>query len=107
MKNTTAPGISLAIVLFAAAATVALWAVARRQGPRWLPGTEPEAVSVTSGESRPRPAVIPGTHDGAGHEMPKPPGTVEQMQYVFHELHPYGRNALCVVCDGQYRSQAT
>jgi len=32
------------------------------------------------------------------------PCTVEQMQYVFHELHPDGRNALCAVCDGQYRS---
>ena len=85
MKNTLAPGIPLAIVLSAAVATVALRAAARRQQP--------------------------GTHDGAGHEMPgppgspgRPPGTVEQMQYVFHELHPYGRNALCAVCDGQYRS---
>jgi hypothetical protein len=36
--------------------------------------------------------------------MRRPPSTVEQMQYVFHELHPDGRNALCAVCDGQYRS---
>jgi hypothetical protein len=59
----------------------------------------------------PEPAVTIGTHNGAGHEMPGPPGspgrppsTVEQMHYVFHELHPDGRNALCAVCDSQYRS---
>ena len=79
MKNTLAPGVPLAIVLSAAVAT-------------W-------------------PAVTVGTQDGAGHEMPGPPGsprrppsTVDQTQYVFHELHPDGRNALCAVCDGQYRS---
>jgi len=83
MKNTMAPGIPLAIVLFAAVATVALRAASRRQEPRWLPGTEPEPV--TADESRPRP----------------PPSAVEQMQDVFHELHPDGRNALCAVCDGQ------
>jgi len=92
MKNTLAPGIPLAIVLSAAVATVALRAAARRQEPRW-------------------PAVTTGTHDSAGHEMPGPPGspgrtpsTVEQTQYVFHELHPDGRNCLCAVCDDQYRS---
>jgi hypothetical protein len=111
MKNPPAPGIPLAIVLSAAVATVALRAAARRQEPRWLLGTEPEPVTVTAEESRPWPAVTVGTHDGAGHEMPGPPGspgrppsTVEQMQYVFHELHPDGRNSLCAVCDGQYRS---
>ena len=111
MKNMLAPGIPLAIVLSAAVATVALRAAARRQQPRWLPGAEPEPVTVTAEESRPRPAVTVGTHDGAGDEMPGPPcspgrpsSTIEQMQYVFHELHPDGRNALCSVCDGQYRS---
>jgi hypothetical protein len=78
MKNTLAPGIPLAIVLSAAVATVALRAAARRQQPRWLPG----------------PPGSPG----------RPPSTVEQTQYVFHELHPDGRNALCAVCDGQHRS---
>jgi hypothetical protein len=82
MKNTLAPGIPLVIVLAAAVATVALRAAAMRQQPRWLPGTEPG------------PPGSPG----------RPPGTVEQMQYVFHELHPAGRNALCAVCDAQYRS---
>jgi hypothetical protein len=111
MKNTLAPGIPLAIVLSAAVATVALGAAARRQEPRWLRGSEPEPITVTAEESRPWPAVTAVTHDGAGHEMPGPPGsprrppsTVEQTQYVFHELHPDGRNALCAVCDRQYRS---
>ena len=111
MKDTLARGIPLALVLSAAVATVALRAAARRQQPGWLPCTEPEPVTATAGESRPWPAVTVGTHDGAGHEMPGPPGspgrppsTVEQMHYVFHELHPDGRNALCAVCDGQYRS---
>jgi hypothetical protein len=77
MKNTMVPGIPLVIVLFAAVATV---------------------------------AVTTGTQDGAGHETRRQPGSpgqppsdVEQMQYVFHELHPDGRNALCAVCDRQYR----
>ena len=46
-----------------------------------------------------------------GHEIPNPQerpasapaDTSEQMQHVFHELHANGRNALCSVCDGQYR----
>jgi hypothetical protein len=25
------------------------------------------------------------------------------MQDIFHELHPDGRNAVCTVCDSQYR----
>ena len=57
------------------------------------------------------PRQEPPSHDGAGHEMPGPPGsqgrpssTVEQMQDVFHELHPNGRNCHCAVCDSQYRS---
>ena len=82
MKNTTVPDIPLAIVLFAAVTTVALRAAGRRREPRSLPGTEPEPVSVTADETR-------------------PPSAAEQMQYVFHELHPDGRNALCSVCDGQ------
>lgn len=109
MTNTLAPGIPLAIVLSAAVTTVALRAAARRQKPRWLPGTEPEPVAAPAEDGRPRPAVAAGTHDG--HEMPglpgspgRPPGTVEQMQHVFHELHPDGRNGLCAVCEGQYRS---
>jgi hypothetical protein len=108
MKNPMAPDIPLAIVLFAAMAAVALRAAARRPEPRSVPGTGP--APVTADERRPRAAATTGTHDGAGHEMARPPGpgrpasAVEQMQHVFHELHPAGRNALCTVCDGQYGS---
>ena len=86
MKNQMAPAISVAIVLFAAVATVALRAAARRPEPRPVPGTDHAPVTVTADESRPRSA-----------------SAVEQMQHVFHELHPDGRHALCAVCDGQYQ----
>jgi hypothetical protein len=109
-RKTQMATISLAILLSAAVATVALRAAARRQGARSVPGAEHAPISVTVGESRPRSAVSTGTQDGAGHEMagpPSPPGrparVVEQMQHVFHELHADGRNALCAVCDSQYR----
>jgi hypothetical protein len=44
--------------------------------------------------------------DLAGHGIVTPPGTpgggpdssVEQIQYVFHELHADGRHALCAIC---------
>ena len=43
-------------------------------------------------------------------DMARPPATaggpdspVEQVESIFHELHADGRNALCGVCDGQYR----
>jgi hypothetical protein len=90
-----APSISLAIVLFAALATAALRALARRP--------------ATTDENQPRTAVTSGSQNGAGHKMarrPGPPapaaGVVEQMQHVFHELHAEGRHALCAVCDGQH-----
>ena len=109
MKNQMAT-ISLAVVLSAAVATIALRAAARRQGARSVPGAEHAPVTVTVGESRRRSAVTTGTQDGAGREVARPPSTpgrpasvVEQMQHVFHELHADGRNALCAVCDSQYR----
>ena len=110
MKNQMALNISLAVILSAVVATVALRAAARRRGARSVPGAEHAPVTVTVGESRPRSAMTAGTQDGAGHEMARPPsppgrpaGVVEQMQHVFHELHADGRNALCAVCDGQHR----
>jgi hypothetical protein len=109
MKNQMAT-ISLAVVLSAAVATVALRAAARRQGARSVPGAQLAPVTVTAGESRPRSAVTTGMQDGAGREMARPPsppgrptGVVEQVQHVFHELHADERNALCAVCDSQYR----
>jgi len=86
MKNRMVPSISLAIVLVAAVATVALRAAARRPELRRMPATEPAPVTVTADERRPRTV------------------TVEQMQHVFHELHADGRNALCAVCESQYGS---
>jgi hypothetical protein len=110
MKNQMTLNISLAAVLSAAVATVALRAAARRRGARSVPGTELAPVTVTAGESRPRSAIATGTQDGARNEMARPSSTpgrpasvVEQMQQIFHELHAEGRNALCAVCDSQYR----
>src|SRR5215472_16789910 len=109
-NNQMALNISLVVVLSAAVAMVALRAAARRRGARPTPGAEYAPVTVTVGESRPRSAMTTGTMDGAGHEMVRPPtspgrpaSVVEQVQHVFHELHADGRNALCAVCDGQYR----
>ena len=36
----------------------------------------------------------------------RPASADEQMQGVFHELHPDGHNALCAVCAGQYGTHA-
>ncbi len=109
MKNRMLPNIPPAIVIFAAVAAVALRVAARRPETRWVPGTEPAPVTATTGDSRPQPAVTTGRHDTAGRGMARQPGTaggpdstVEQMQYVFHELHADGRNALCAICDSQF-----
>jgi|SRR5215469_606935 len=109
MKNRMPPNISLAIVIFAGVAAVALRAAARRPEPRWVFGTEPAPVTATADDSRPQPAATAGMHDTAVHGMAKPPGTpgrpdsaVEQVEYIFHELHADGHNALCGVCDSKY-----
>jgi hypothetical protein len=111
VKNPLAPNIVLAIVLFAAVAAAALRAVARRPGPQHALGTRPAPVAVMTGQSQWQPVVATGTHDGAGGEMARPPASpgrlvraVDQAQHVFHELHPYGRNTSCAVCDSQYGS---
>jgi hypothetical protein len=88
MKHRLAPGLSLAIVLFAAA-TVALRAATRRPKPPPVSGKQDGARGDLAGPT-----------DPAG----QPASVVEQMQYVFHELHADGRNALCTVCDGQYEA---
>jgi hypothetical protein len=109
MTNPMAPNIVLAIVLFAAVAAVALRAVARRPEPPEAPGIGPAPVTVMAGQSQPQPAVATCTHDGAGGEMARPsapPGrpvsAIDQAQHIFHELHPYGRNTFCTVCDSQF-----
>jgi hypothetical protein len=85
MKNVMTPNITLAIVLLAAMAAIALRAAARRPEPGWAPATEsaPIAVGISGSPGRPASAV-------------------EQMQDIFHELHADGRNAACTVCDSQY-----
>jgi hypothetical protein len=85
MKNLMTPNITLAIVLLAAMAAVALRAAARRPEPRWAPGAESAPIAVRTPGS-------PGQVASA----------VEQMQDIFHELHADGRNAACTVCDRQY-----
>ena len=109
MTNSMAPGIPLAIAVAAVLAVPALRAVARRPGPHGVLTTEPAPAPVTADQSQPRPAVTNGTHDRAVRHMagpPRPVGrparAVEQAQHIFHELHANGRNALCLVCDGQY-----
>ena len=86
MKNLMTRNITLALVLLAAMAALALRAAARRPEPRWASGAESAPITVRT---------------------PGPPGrasAVEQMQDIFHELHADGRNAACTVCDGQYGS---
>lgn len=69
MKNQLPPNVLLAMVLFAAMAAVALWAVARQPGPRGVLGID---------------------------DQPQPdPG---QMQQVFHELHAEGNHPVCEIC---------
>ena len=111
MKNLMAPNIPLVIVLFAAVAAVALRAAARRLEPPQAPGTVPAPVTVMAGhsQSQPQTAVTTGAQDGTRVEMARPPApldrpasAVDQVQHIFHELHAYGRNAICAVCDSQY-----
>jgi hypothetical protein len=85
MKNLMTPNITLALVLLAAMAAVALRAAARRPEPRQASGAGSAPFTVRTPGPRGRPA-----------------SAVEQMQDVFHELHADGRNAACTVCDGQY-----
>lgn len=85
MKNLITPNITLALVLVAAMAAVALRAAARRSEPRWASGAGSAPFTVRA----------PGPPGRAA-------GAVEQMQDVFHELHADGRNTACSVCDGQY-----
>ena len=88
MKNVMTPNITLAIVLVAAMAAVALRATARRPEPRWASGAESAPIAL-----RTRTPSSPG----------RPASAAEQMQDIFHELHADGRNAVCTVCDSQYR----
>jgi hypothetical protein len=86
MKNLMMPNITVAVVLLAAMAAVALRAAARRPEPRWAPSAESAPIAVRTPGSPGRPA-----------------SAAERMQDIFHELHADGRNAACTVCDSQYR----
>jgi hypothetical protein len=86
VKNPITPNITLAIVLFAVVAAVALRAASRRPKPQWVPGTLTPPFTVTADER------------ATGCQT----STVEQMQHTFHELHASGRHAVCAVCDSQY-----
>lgn len=111
MKDWMAPNIPLTIVVFTALAAVVLRAAARRSEPGRVPGAKPAPVTVTADESQPPPGVTAVTHNSAGRQAARPPAlpgrpaaTVGRAEHIFHELHPQGRNALCAVCDSQYRS---
>src|SRR4029077_20057320 len=56
MKNVMTPNITLAIVLVAAMAAVALRAAARRPEPRWASGAGPAPVALRTPSSPGRPA---------------------------------------------------
>jgi Ni,Fe-hydrogenase III small subunit len=86
MKNLMTPNITLAIILVAAMAAAAVRAAARRPEPRWASGAGSAPVAVE----------IPGSPG-------RPASVAEQMQDIFHELHADGRDAVCTVCDIQYR----
>jgi hypothetical protein len=87
MKNLMTPNMTLAIVLLAAIAVVALRAAASRPEPRGAPGAGSAPIAVRT----------PGSAGRAA-------SAVEQMQEIFHELHADGRHAACTVCDGHYLS---
>jgi hypothetical protein len=106
MKNLLPPSVPVAIAISAAVAAVALWAAARQPGSQRMPRTEPAMVTATAEGNQPQPIVTAGMDRPAGQAIAKLPGatvrpkaSVEQMQYVFHELHTEGRHALCGVCD--------
>jgi hypothetical protein len=86
MKNLMTPAVTLAIVLVAAMAAVALRAAARRPEPRRASGAGSAPIEVRTPGSPGRPASAAG-----------------QMQDIFHELHADGRHAACTVCDSRYR----
>jgi hypothetical protein len=112
MKNQMAPNILLVIVFLTAVGAVARRAAARRREPQGAHVARPAPITVTTGKTQSWPAATTGTHEDTGHEMAKPSAlrgrpaiTVEQAQYIFHDLHAEGRNTLCAVCDSQYQPE--
>src|SRR3974390_2588767 len=91
--NRLPPNVPLAAAIFAAMAVVALRAAARRRPRRLVHPARSAPAAATAEDPRPQPAATAGTPRLAGGETAKSPrtgrpdGSVEQMQYVFHELH--------------------
>lgn len=105
MRNRMLVSVPLVIVMFAVVVAAALRAGARRSQSREVLSTEPQPATATAEDSLPQPAVTAPVYGTAGQERVKPPGalgrpdaSVDQMRYVFHELHAEGRHALCEVC---------
>jgi hypothetical protein len=71
-----------AVIIFAAVTAITLRTAGRR------PAVAADMTDI-AGQGT---ANAPGTPDGG------PGSSVEQMDYIFHELHPDGRHALCAVC---------
>jgi hypothetical protein len=84
----------------------------KKQMPRDIPLAIVIFATVTAVALRLRAGgrVTADMIDVAGHGMTNPPGipvggpgsSVDQMDYIFHELHADGRHALCTVCGSQY-----
>ena len=104
MTNRLLASIPLVIVMSAAVAAAALRAGTRRPASPEVLSTEPAPVTPTAEETQPQQAVT------AVPQRAEPPGTcgrsdasVDQRQYVFHELHAEGCHPLCEVCTNQHR----
>jgi hypothetical protein len=71
--------------------------------------TAPGTVTLDDGKPHPVAAATTSVDNTAGDEKgdeqlgarTRPGPAAEQLQYVFHELHADGRNAICAVCNGQ------
>ena len=122
MKNQMLPGIAMTIVITAATrhppragkgrtGAVSGAVATGRPPPRLVLAGETALGTVTPDDREPHPAAAATTavHSTAGYETgdeqlgatTRPGTAAEQMQYVLHELHADGRNAICAVCNSQ------
>ena len=104
MRNRLLASLPLVIVMFAAVAAAAFRTGTRRPESPEVLSAEPAPVTATAEDSLPQQAVT------AVRQRVEPPGalglpgaSVDQRQYVFHELHAEGRHPLCEVCTNQHR----
>jgi hypothetical protein len=82
MKRHMPQDILRAIIIFAAVTAITLRTAGRR------PAVTADTTDITEYGTA-NPPGIPGGDPGS---------SIEQMDYIFHELHPDGRHALCAVC---------